>query len=73
MSQNDNLSILYINRKVNLLCDGEKLQLRYEIVDGMNCSEWFINGEHIELQVSGLIKMLRCKYKNIKVTWKRQF
>lgn len=74
MASRDNVNIVLATHcNVNLQCDEEKLQLRYRKVEGKNYGEWFCNGVNTGLQVTELIKMLRGKYKNIKVIWKRQF
>ena len=68
MAKKDNWKqILMFNCKVNLNCDCEKLQCRY-----IN-RVWYINGEKTDLGVLGLIKHLKESYKNIRVTWKKQF
>ncbi|CAM2951846.1 hypothetical protein HAHI6034_05645 [Hathewaya histolytica] len=74
MAKRDNVyMVLMTHCKVNLQCDTEKLQLRYGAVKGKEYGEWFINGENTGLQVTRLYEMLKEKYKNIRVIWKRQF
>lgn len=75
MSKRDNVNLILLTYcNVNLQCDNKKLQLRYRPnPDDPKFSVWFCNGKNTGLQVTGLIKMLREKYTNIKVLWKRQF
>jgi hypothetical protein len=74
VGKRDNAGLtLMIYRSVNLLCDGEKLELRYRKPEGEENGVWFQNGENTGLQVSALVKQLREKYKSIRVTWKRQY
>lgn len=71
MSKRDNVNLtLMIYTKVNLECDGEKIQLRYKRVEGKEWGTWWINGENTNLQCTGLIEMLREKYKRVTVLWK---
>ncbi|AGF56928.1 hypothetical protein B0P06_004787 [Clostridium saccharoperbutylacetonicum] len=74
MSKRDNVNlVLMTHYKVNLQCDDEKIQCRYLMVRGESYATWWLNGEDTKLQVTALIKMLREKYKSIKVLWKRQY
>jgi hypothetical protein len=65
------VSILYTHRSVNLLCDGEKLQLRYKATDEHPYGVWFCNDEDTGKQCTSLIQWLKSKYSSIKVTWCR--
>lgn len=74
MGKRDNMAtVLMTHCNVNLQCDDDKIQCRYIKVEGEGYGTWWLNGVDSKLQVTGLIKMLREKYKTIKVLWKRQF
>lgn len=74
MSKRDSVNLVLMTHcKVNLQCDKEKLQCRYIPVKGKEYGTWWINGEDTNLQVTGLIDMLKKKYKSIRVIWKRQY
>lgn len=74
MASRDKVGItLMTYRNVNLQCDNDRLRLRYRITEDNPYGVWFCNGKNTGLQFSGLLKVLREKYKSIKVTWKRQF
>ena len=74
MGKRDNMAaVLMIHCKVNLQCDDEKIKCRYVKVEGKDYGTWWLNGVDSKLQVTALIKMLREKYKAIKVIWKRQY
>lgn len=67
MSKTDNYKfVLMTHRRVKLVCDNEILRLEY------HNSGWYLNGENTGLQVTGLLKMLKEKYTDIKVIWKKQ-
>jgi hypothetical protein len=73
VAKKDNVNLtLMTHCRVKLLCDGEKLDLIYGRVEGSKNNTWVCNGEDTGLQVLELIKMLREKYKSIRVAWKRQ-
>lgn len=74
MAKGDNPYIILMTYcNVKLECDGEKLDLKYRRVGGCKYGVWFLNGKNTGLQVTSLWKMINDKYKNIKVTYKRQF
>lgn len=74
MAKRDNFAVVLMTHcKVNLKCDDEKLQCRYLMVEGKDYGTWWINGKDTGLQVTGLIKELKSKYKSISVTYKRQY
>ena len=71
--KDDFATVLMMNCFVNLKCDDEKLRCRYIRVKNKKYGTWWINGENTGLQVTGLIKELKEKYKNICVTYKKRF
>lgn len=74
MGKRDNVAFtLMTHCIVNLKADDEILKCRYVMIEGKGYGTWWINGEDTGLQVTKLIKMLKEKYKTIKVTYKKQF
>ena len=74
MAKKDNVYLtLMTHCRVKLLCDCEKLDLIYGRVEGSKSSTWICNGKDTGLQVTDFFKMLKGKYKSIRVTWKRQY
>lgn len=75
MSKRDNVGLVLMTHcKVNLDCDGQKLQCRYgKSSPNAEINTWHVNGKDTGLQVTAFIKDLKEKYISIRVIWKRQF
>lgn len=72
MAKGDNpYMVLMTNCRVKLQCDDEILECKYLSTDEKPYGVWFINGVNTELQVTSLWKLLKEKYKSIKVIYKR--